>query len=776
MNTVTKSNNQSISKQIFIRMFLVVTLLTILPLGYFVFYEFKKFEQTTTTLKDTYYREQKNIIKTQVNNAYSSINYEIENYNAKLNNKLSNRVNLAFQIATDIYAKNKGNSSNEQIIHLITEALGPIKFDNGRGSFFSGNLDELNNIYFYHIDLEQNAKLVKSFTDGQFISHKCNNHGEGDEKDNEKISYIKTFEQLNLYIATSECIDVFTKEIQNEILDKIAKMRFGKEGYIFVNTYDGYALITDGEIVTEERNLWDLEDPNGIKVIQEERSAVRNPEGDYIYYVWNKLTKTEPAAKISFIRGIPDWQWMIGAGVYVDEVEEEIKLLNIEHQDEVKKNIIRSITLISIIYLLLFLIIRRLSGKIDRNVKRLSNFFINAKESLYEIDKSDIQFIEFSEIADSANSMIRRRIAAENKLKIETKHFEKLFENVPVSIMIIDKNSFINKLNKTFKDTFQVNNEELIGKPFNDSFTLFQNEDFVKFVTNIQENATSFIQLFHKDKIFSVAGTLITLDSEYLGTYLLFHDITKEIRIQENLKFAKEKAEESDLLKSRFLANMSHEIRTPMNGILGFTQILKYRMRKEQNIQYLKIIEESSIRMLSIINDIMDISKIESGQVEINLSNVSLHEIFDKLFNFFKLEVDEKGIKLIYNHTLHSKNDIIYTDESKLIAILTNLLKNAIKFTSKGTIEFGYLIEENNILFSVKDTGKGIAKEKESVIFNRFVQANMEIDKVYEGSGLGLAISKAYVEKLGGKIWLESEKGCGSKFYFTLPIKNNSKI
>jgi PAS domain S-box-containing protein len=243
-----------------------------------------------------------------------------------------------------------------------------------------------------------------------------------------------------------------------------------------------------------------------------------------------------------------------------------------------------------------------------------------------------------------------------------------------------------------------------------------------------------------------------------------------------DLVAAKDKAEESDRLKSAFLANMSHEIRTPMNGILGFAELLKEpKLSGEEQQMFIEIIEKSGERMLNIINDLISISKIESRQMDIYFSKTNVNEQLDFLYNFFKLEAKQKKLALIVNHPLPKVESEINTDKEKLYAILTNLIKNSLKFTNSGTIEFGYTFDGGKYLFYVKDTGIGIAEKKQKTIFERFVQANSGMSSVYDGAGLGLAISKAYVEMLGGEIWVKSFPGEGTSFYFTLPVKLDSE-
>lgn len=250
----------------------------------------------------------------------------------------------------------------------------------------------------------------------------------------------------------------------------------------------------------------------------------------------------------------------------------------------------------------------------------------------------------------------------------------------------------------------------------------------------------------------------------------------KFVNQKAELRLAKEKSQESDRLKSAFLANMSHEIRTPMNGILGFAELLKRpNLTGKEQQQYIKIIETSGTRMLNIVNNIVDISKIESGIIEINNKTTNINEQIEFLTSFFAPEIEKKGLRLVYSKTFTTDKAYIETDVEKLYGILTNLLKNAIKHTYKGAIEIGYHLKsddnKNFLEFFVTDSGDGIPEDRINVIFDRFMQADMSNKTAYQGAGLGLSISKAYVEMLGGEIWVESKHGIGSTFRFTIPYK-----
>lgn len=248
-------------------------------------------------------------------------------------------------------------------------------------------------------------------------------------------------------------------------------------------------------------------------------------------------------------------------------------------------------------------------------------------------------------------------------------------------------------------------------------------------------------------------------------------------KTDDELVEALKKAEESDKLKTAFLQNMSHEIRTPMNGILGFTALLKEPgLNADEQKEYLQIIEKSGERMLNTINDLMDISKVEAGQMDVVISEIKINEQIDNLQSFFQSEAEKKGLKLYCEKGLPATEAILFSDKEKLFAVFTNLIKNAIKYTEKGSITFGYIKKEQSIEFFVKDTGIGISREKLESVFDRFVQVHQDLTSKYEGTGLGLSITKAYVELLGGKIGAKSELGKGSTFFFEIPEDIDSGV
>jgi len=332
------------------------------------------------------------------------------------------------------------------------------------------------------------------------------------------------------------------------------------------------------------------------------------------------------------------------------------------------------------------------------------------------------------------------------------------------------------EVNPAYERILGLNTEQVTGKLATEAYQISQ------------ENIKELLKTFHDDDRPPITEEFdekldrwkLVSNSHPIGNKFVtsFFDITDRKKIEIELLFAKEKAEESDKLKSAFLANMSHEIRTPMNGILGFAELLKTpNLTGAEQMEYIQIIKKSGDRMLNIINDIVDISKIEAGQVKIFITETKVNEQTEFLYSFFKPEVESKGVQFILRNGLPGNEAIINTDKEKVYAVLTNLIKNAIKFTGKGSIEIGYIKKVATLLleFYVKDTGFGIPKDRQLAIFDRFVQADIADTRAFQGAGLGLSISKAYVEMLGGNMWVESKEGKGSTFYFTIPYNPESE-
>ncbi|MBW6535497.1 MAG: PAS domain-containing sensor histidine kinase [Mariniphaga sp.] len=399
---------------------------------------------------------------------------------------------------------------------------------------------------------------------------------------------------------------------------------------------------------------------------------------------------------------------------------------------------------------------------------------------------SNVYLANHSKVIQCNIRDITERKRSENELKKSEEKFKLVFENVfdGISIYTDDPDPLkriLVECNDRYAAMAGRSRDELlrIGRTMKLQISLDDkaNENRLNSIIGGKEyyGSYSWIRPDGKENVVEYVGMPVKWHGESY-TIGIDRDITERKHAEKELFDAKEKAEENDRLKSAFLANMSHEIRTPMNGIIGFTGLLKnHGLSGVDQQEYIKIIEKSGARMLNIINDIISISKIESHQVEIKSSDTNINEQVEYIYRFFKVKAEQKKLHFAFKNGLPNEDSVIRTDREKVSSVLTNLVKNAIKFTQTGFIELGYLKKDGFLEFYIKDSGSGIPEKQKEIIFERFRQGSEALNRNYEGAGLGLSISKAYVKMLGGKIWMKNNaerdiNASGTTFFFTIPL------
>lgn len=359
------------------------------------------------------------------------------------------------------------------------------------------------------------------------------------------------------------------------------------------------------------------------------------------------------------------------------------------------------------------------------------------------------------------------------------RRFAKIMHNINMFFINLDLSGKFISCNRYLLKHTGYSEEELIGKSAVDIFVpLDDKEDAVDIVAELVQNKTEVY--YHEEKIRTKDGKILHVMShitllkdkagELQGISILAENITEKNAIIANLQEAKEKAEESNRLKTVFLQNVSHEIRTPMNAIIGFLNLLQESpVDEETRNQFYEIINKSGERLLATVNDLIDISRIETQQIKVNKSDVDITEILLTMVNASTHLAVQSNNKIECTSKYKDTKTILHTDKNLLVGIFLNLMNNAMKFTSNGTIEIGSFDKESDIVFFVKDTGIGIPENRLDAIFDRFVHADLTLTRTHEGAGLGLSIAKAYAELLGGDLWVESEVGKGSTFFFNIP-------
>jgi PAS domain S-box-containing protein len=365
----------------------------------------------------------------------------------------------------------------------------------------------------------------------------------------------------------------------------------------------------------------------------------------------------------------------------------------------------------------------------------------------------------------------------ESKAEKSEKKFRMLTEISPVGVFQTRPDGYTTFVNPKWCELSGLSFEEALGNGWLDAL---HPEDRIRIENGWEEATDNSMQSLASYRFMKKDGSIIWVmgqavpeynnNHEIIGYVGTITDITKIKETEIELKNAIEKAKESDKLKSTFLMNLSHEVRTPMNGIIGFTDLLAQDdISHSEKENYSSYINQCTKQLLTIIDDILEISYLETKQVKPEWKIINLNTVLNALFSLFEIKTKVKNIGLIFNEKLNDSEALIRIDESKLIKILSNILENAIKFTDKGSVEFGYKKTGSHYEIFVTDTGIGIDSDNYATIFNRFTQEDQKIKDNFGGLGLGLSIAKENTDLLGGTISVSSEKGKGTTFHLTFP-------
>jgi len=654
------------------RTLIIITVATtVLIGGVMIFQQSLYFNKISKQKNDEYIENQKIYIQEIVKNELEYIKVQNDVFKKQINNKVRQNVNQAFYTAESIYQKYAGKKSEEEIKALIVATISSLRFDMEYEEVFISTLDgtgvyyprkpeftDKNLLQFKDANgvcvIQEEINLLKTSNEG-FLGYNIKSNQTSDLATHKKIAFVKKFQHFNWYFGSKQYLDDYFPKFRDEIAQKISSVRFRHGGYVFMNNMNGSPIVMDGSAYKGNLNmLVNTDDPRHKVFLQQLDVVKKDKEGGYFYYKWNKINKTIPSEKCSYVRPFNEYNWIIGAGFYLDEIDQSIKIQQaLLHKDQQK-----SIIIILVIFVLLLflegLIIYHFNKKYKSDFERFFNFFFSLQTNFNQLKISEFYFDEFKRAGLAANEMILSRKEIEKKLIEEQK-----------------------------------------------------------------------------------------------------------------------KAKESDRLKSAFLANMSHEIRTPMNAILGFSELLEDNSQDEQDKTiFIRLIRKNGDILLSLINDIIDISKIEANLLSVRKRPVHLNKFLNEVGFHYKETIasrNDKDIKFLIINNIDT-NLTVLTDEVRLRQILDNLIGNAIKFTPSGTITLNVKKEGEAVHYSVSDTGIGIPTDQQANIFERFMQAEQDHRMNFGGTGLGLAISKNLIELLGGNIRVESESGKGSTFYFHIPV------
>ncbi len=766
-----------------------------------VVHSYHDFNFYADQLRADYIDSQEQMIKGEVLQVVEIINYEIMQSEALTKTKIKSRVYEACAIAQNIYQENKSTKSKIEIQQMIIDALRPIRFEQKSGYYFIRRLDGVVILHSKKSGREGLNQLDVQDTHKKFIIRDfvkiASQSGEGfyesfwtkpdaAGKDFKKISFIKRFEPFDWLIGTGLYVDDVAGQIKANLLSTISRIRYGKEGYIFINRLNGDALVSNGKLFPGTKKLWEVfnENPEKIKaVFEKEYSAALKPDGDYIYYSWEKLTDSDKESpKASFIYGIPDLQWLVGAGVYLDDVETNIALMKIELNNQIKAKMFY-FTLIALGIVAFFLLIfSRLKRRLENDVNLFISFFNRAAFSEESIDRNLVQFDELDRMAKNANKMLQDKMHAQQAflderedLRQSEAKFRGLVESSADWIWEVNIEGVFTYASPQVEAMLGYTPAEVIGKT---PFVLMPPDEAERIASMFRDLIAAgkpIVTLenvnLHKDGQHVVLETSGVLAFGKAGQVIGYRGVDRDITER---KKAEEELQKMLKLKSVGIlaGGIAHDFNNILMGLYGNVSFAKEEIPKDHPaFKFLEDAEKSMSRAIRLTKQLLTFAK---GGAPVR-ENVRIDELVKDVTRF---DLSGSNIKPIFKQV----DDLLMADVDKgqIQQVLSNLIINASQAMPDGghlyiTMENTELSENGvpnldqgkYIKVTVADEGIGIDQNSLDRIFDPYFSTKQT------GSGLGLATAHSIITKHGGHINVDSQLGKGTIFTLYLPASES---
>lgn len=460
--------------------FALTIILIVSGIGYVVTArDYERSQMQSQRLREEYIASQRRLLKQQVEQTVDFIRYNWAQAEERLKHNIKGRTYEAYAIASSLYEQHRGKADEQEIRNIIKSALRPIRFNHDRGYYFATGLDGVEILFADRPELEGQSMLEMRDAHGAYVIRDmielAREKGEGfyeytwtkpnaEGRNFRKIAFVKYFPPLHGFIGTGEYLDDMEQDIRKEVLDRISKIRFGKEGYIFVVDFDGNTLMNGAQQEFIGKNIENLTDPNGVKVFQEECRAAGTPDGDFIQYGWEKPSTTEIRPKVSFVKGFPRWRWIVGAGIYADEIDPVIKAMDASVRSGMRKDLYRLALILAVFLLAALLVCFRLSRFLKRQLALFVYFFKEAETGGKPIAMEDVFSRELRLLAQSANSTLQERQKALKALRENEHRLRTILQTTNEGFWLTDNGNVIMEINPRMCAILGRDREEVLGK------------------------------------------------------------------------------------------------------------------------------------------------------------------------------------------------------------------------------------------------------------------------------------------------------------------------
>ncbi len=769
--------------QIYLLSLVALSAIPLAVLGYiWIAKEYERYTQQSEDWRDSYIESRRELLRREVDKVVEYLEFRQKQLNSQLYSDLRHQVAIGLSLIENTRKEFVGESRAEQRNRLRT-TMSSLSFHDNSGFFFLFDASGQAILPPMHPAGDRrlrDGKVLKAFAEQvravtrdknyDFVEYRVTDASRPGSSER-NFSFVYYYEPLQLYMGASVYLRDEVARVQREVVERIAAVPVDTENSIlFVVDGDGRQLVngynpeTVGEPVPEVLAAAQGIDPQSNSLFTE--LSWRNREG-----------RQQPV--VSYIRRYQPWGWTLGSAVFLDELNAKLVAERSALQQRVEEHILFIVLIAFGLMLFSMIAARWLARHSAHGFKIFQQFFADASKRSTFIDVERLPFAEFQHLAEDANFMVEKRTETERALKLSERRFQLALDAAQNHLWDLDLStglvtvgaSFFRSLGYAppskpyavgaFKEIAYPDDLQIIASAV-DSWLGLATGNSVEF--RVRDSDGNYHWIYSR-------GDVVENDErdQPLRAMGIMTDITERKRMEQDLVDARIAAEDALHAKSQFLSSVSHELRTPLNGVLGYAQLLqKEKDFPEDSQEYLRAIESCGKHLLNLINDVLDLAKIESGNVNIVCEVNDLREVIASVGDIVGHRAKSKGLEFVIDVADDVQSQLQF-DAVKLRQVLVNLLDNAVKFTNTGRVSLTVRVDQltEGLQFEVNDSGIGIPEHKLRDVFEPFRQVNPQDGK---GTGLGLSICRRLVEAMGGSLNVRSEEGRGSCFYFHIPL------
>lgn len=763
-------------------------LASVLLASFWVGSEYLHYRSLAEEMETDYIRSQENLLKSEVDRVIDYIEQEKDHTETRLKADIRSRVYQAYAVMEGIYQRHRGRTPANDIQSMLIETLRDMHFNDGRGYYFATGLDGVGRLFADKPELEGRSLLDLQGAKGQYVIRDmvalARSKGEGFYRyqwtkpdsaghGHAKIAYIKYFAPLDGYIGTGEYLADVEREVKTEVLDHIERIQFGTDGYVFVGTYDGMSLTKPAK----NKNMWGVQDENGVKIVQELIAKARSG-GGFVEYVMPKFKGLPSAPKLSYAANFDPWEWYVGAGIYVDEINTKLALKHAELKNNIRQHVMLIGLTLAGIVVLTVLVVRLFTRRLRRTIRSFANFFDKASLEALKIDTSHVNFMEFDNLARSANRMVDERQKADQALNDSLEWNRAIFSSIQSGIVVIDAEKHeVVDVNPSAADMIGLPRDAIVGRNCQDFICPSQKGvcpilDLGKTVDqkecDLARQGNTVIPILKTVSKLDIGGRRYLLEG--------FLDISKQKKLEAQLQ----QAQKMEALGT-LTGGIAHDFNNILGIILGNTELAQALITASDEAHTrLEVTKDAILRAKKIVNQLLEYSRQTTAEKTV----FDVNRLSEETVSLIRALIPAS---ITIQQEITDDTCMIYGNATQIHQTLINLCVNAshavdqetgtIKLqVSKTKVDYGefdhfpYLGGGTYVELVVSDNGHGIAPENKDRIFDPYFTTK----DIGKGTGMGLAVVMGIVKDHGGAISIKSHPQEGTTARMVLPLTDRA--